>query len=88
MILQQLQTYLRTHPRASLAELTRHFQTDAGALRAMLNLLMRKGRVRKLASPACGGCSSCAPESLELYEWVSAGPGHQSGPGGHPLPSP
>lgn len=70
MILQQLQTYLRTHPQTSLEELARQFQTDADALREMLNLLIRKGRVRKLAGKQCGGCHSCAPESLELYEWI------------------
>ncbi len=69
MILQQLQTYLRTHPPTSLEELVHHFQADADALRNMLNLLIRKGRVRKLAGKQCGGCHSCAPESLELYEW-------------------
>jgi len=73
MILQQLQTYLRTHPQTSLEELARQFQTDADALRDMLHMLIRKGRVRKLAGKQCGGCHSCAPESLELYEWVSSG---------------
>jgi DNA-binding IclR family transcriptional regulator len=72
MILQELQSYLRNHPAVSLEELARRFQTDADALREMLNLLIRKGRVRKLAGKQCSGCHSCAPESLELYEWVQA----------------
>ncbi|WP_449418189.1 FeoC-like transcriptional regulator [Phormidium nigroviride] len=75
MILQQLQTYLRTHPQTSLEELARQFQTDADALREMLHVLIRKGRVRKLAGKQCGGCHSCAPESLELYEWVNSDSG-------------
>jgi predicted ArsR family transcriptional regulator len=70
MILQQLQTYLRTHSQASLEELTHHFQIDADALRGMLNPLIRKGRVHKVAGKQCGKCHSCAPESLELYEWL------------------
>ncbi|WP_373540908.1 FeoC-like transcriptional regulator [Chamaesiphon sp.] len=70
MILQQLQAYLRTIPSASLEELARHFKIDADALRGMLDPLIRKGRVRKLSGKKCGGCQSCAPESLELYEWV------------------
>jgi hypothetical protein len=70
MILQQLQTYLRTHPQTSLEDLSRHLQTDANALREMLNLLVRKGRVRKLTDKPCGQCHSCSPESLELYEWI------------------
>jgi predicted transcriptional regulator len=72
MILQQLQYYLRTHPQASLEELTHHFQIDADALRGMLAQLIRKGRVHKLTDKQCGGCHSCAPESLELYEWVNS----------------
>jgi len=72
MILQQLQNYLRTHPPASLEELTHHFESDADALRGMLAQLIRKERVRKLAGKQCGGCHSCAPESLELYEWVKS----------------
>ncbi|MGI0483810.1 FeoC-like transcriptional regulator [Pantanalinema rosaneae CENA516] len=73
MILQQLQTYLRTHPPTSLEELTRHFQTDADALRGMLNPLIRKGRVRRVAGKPCSQCHSCAPETLEIYEWVNSG---------------
>jgi DNA-binding MarR family transcriptional regulator len=70
MILQQLQTYLRSHPPTSLLELEQQFKVDADALRGMLDQLIRKGRIRKLEGKQCGGCHSCAPESLELYEWV------------------
>lgn len=70
MILQELQTYLQTHSHPSLDELMHHFQSDADVLRAMLNLLIRKGRVRQLVSKACGSCHCCTPESLECYEWV------------------
>ncbi len=76
MILQQLQTYLCTHPQTSLEELSRQFKTDADALREMLNLLIRKGRVQKLASKPCRSCHSCAPESLEMYEWIKTGSGN------------
>lgn len=68
----QLQTYLQTHSRTSLEDLAKHFHSDADAMRAMLMPLIRKGRVRQLASSKpCGGCHSCAPESLEFYEWVA-----------------
>lgn len=70
MILQKLQQYLCDRPATSLTELAQHFQIDADALRGMLAQLIRKGRVRKLESKKCGGCHNCAPESLELYEWV------------------
>ncbi|NJK37852.1 MAG: sugar metabolism transcriptional regulator [Oscillatoriales cyanobacterium RM2_1_1] len=74
MILQQLQSHLRQSSRASLEELAHRFQVDVDALRAMLKPLIRKGRIRKLASQQCGGCHSCAPESLELYEWIRPEP--------------
>lgn len=70
MILQQLQTYLRSHSPISLEELARQFHTDADALRGMLHPLIRKGRVRQLAGKACTRCHQCSPESLELYEWI------------------
>jgi hypothetical protein len=42
------------------------------ALRAMLELLESRGVVRRLPSgtPCGGSCCKCAPESIELYEWV------------------
>lgn len=72
MILQQLQAYLRQHSQTSLQELACHFQIEADALRGMLYPLIRKGRVRKLEGKKCGTCHHCAPESLELYEWIGA----------------
>lgn len=72
MILQELQTYLSQHPRTSLAELGQYFHTDTDALRGMLHQLIRKRRVRKLESKPCQSCHSCAPESLEIYEWIGA----------------
>ncbi|MGA9379954.1 MAG: FeoC-like transcriptional regulator [Phormidium sp.] len=72
MILQELQQYLRDRPVSSLAELAQHFQSDPDALRLMLNRLENKGRVRKLDAKKCGGCHSCTPETMELYEWVKS----------------
>jgi hypothetical protein len=50
MLVQDVQRYLQTHRLVSLATLCRHFQMDADALRPVLSLLMRKGRVRTLAN--------------------------------------
>lgn len=66
----QLQRYLQTHSQTSLEELARHFQSDADAIRGMLAPLIRKGRVRQSLGKQCGKCHHCAPESLELYEWI------------------
>ncbi|MDM7456257.1 MAG: FeoC-like transcriptional regulator [Tepidimonas sp.] len=76
MILSRLNEYLQQRGRASLQDMAQGLDAAPDALRDMLAILERKGRVRHLqASTACGGCSSgvCsrrAPESLELYEWI------------------
>lgn len=71
MLLHELQTYLKQRHRASLQEIHQQFHIEADALRGMLTPLIRKGRVRKLESKPCSHCHSCAPESLEVYEWVN-----------------
>ncbi|MCG6939736.1 MAG: FeoC-like transcriptional regulator [Thiohalocapsa sp.] len=76
MILSQLRDYIAERRRLSLQDMANHFDTDAEALRGMLAMLERKGRVRKLAAgSACGGCCKCDQASPELYEWVDAATG-------------
>jgi predicted ArsR family transcriptional regulator len=69
MLLQDLQSYLKQQHRASLQEIGQRFQIDVGALRGMLDQLIRKGRVQKTEGSKCSHCSNCAPESIEFYEW-------------------
>ena len=71
MILTDIQKYLESQGRASLAQMELKFRMDSNALRGMLNKLIRKGRVRKMSGEKCGGCASCAPEAIEFYEWVT-----------------
>lgn len=71
MILTDIQKYLQGQGRASLAQMELKFRMDDNALRGMLNKLIRKGRVRKMSGEKCCGCSSCAPEAIEFYEWVT-----------------
>jgi putative ferrous iron transport protein C len=74
MILSQLRDYIAERRRLSLQDLANHFDTDPEALRGMLAILERKGRVRKLAAgAACGGCCNCDQAAPELYEWVQEG---------------
>ncbi|MGB5834439.1 MAG: FeoC-like transcriptional regulator [Thiohalocapsa sp.] len=76
MILSELRDYLQQHRRASLVDIMNRFDTDADALRGMLGVLERKGRVRKLPpGAACdsSGCTQCCqaqatPESYELVK--------------------
>jgi hypothetical protein len=72
MILSRVNDYLRQHKRASIGDMACGLDTQPDALRAMLSALERKGRVRRLpAGTACsGGCCKCAPDSVELFEWI------------------
>ncbi len=69
-MLTDLKGYLSERRAASLSEIARRFATDPEALRPMLDLWIRKGKVRRSGGAACGGCVSCAPADIEFYEWV------------------
>ena len=77
MILSDLTHYLAEQKRVALTDISYHFDTDPQALRMMLSMLERKGRVRKLpaGTPCSGGCCHCDPASIEIYEWVDAADG-------------
>lgn len=71
MILSQVSDYLKTHRRAALHDMALGLDATPDALREMLAVLERKGRVVKLAagSACAGGCHKCSPDSVEIYEW-------------------
>lgn len=71
MILSEIRDYLKTHRRASLADLALRFRSDPDALRAMLDKWVAKGRVERIESnAACGStCCKCEPEQIEVYQW-------------------
>ncbi len=70
MLLSKVQNYFKTHAQVSLGELSQALDTDSAVLREMLQLLVRKGRIRRIEGKSCGGCHSCAPEALEFYQRV------------------
>jgi putative ferrous iron transport protein C len=74
MILSELSRYLEQRGHATLADLSCRFHTSPDAMRGMLDLLCRKGKVaRDTARPSCGTrCTSCAPETVEVYRWRGA----------------
>ena len=56
MILARVTDYLKTHRRAALVDMATGLDATPEALREMLSVLERKGRVQKLPSgTACGG---------------------------------
>lgn len=71
MILSDIRGYLADRRQATLPALARHFETDAEALRPMLDLWIAKGCVR-LHRPesSCDGCTLCDAGTCEVYEWV------------------
>ncbi|MCW8862003.1 MAG: FeoC-like transcriptional regulator [Rhodospirillales bacterium] len=72
MILSQIRDYMALRGRASIGDMANHFDADMDAVRGMLDIWMRKGRVRRIESTdECGGCSKCDPLKLEIYEWIS-----------------
>ena len=76
MILSQVSDYLKSHRRVALRDLAIGLNASPDALREMLAVLERKGRVTKLAAgSACGGgCNKCSPASVEIYEWNAPTP--------------
>lgn len=74
MILFQVRDYLKSGGATPLRDLAGHFQIPEEAARQLIEHWERKGKVRKLpAGTLCqGGCRSCSPDSVELYEWTEA----------------
>jgi hypothetical protein len=71
MIIADIERYLAARKRAPLADIACRLETDTEALRPMLTLLERKGRVRRVTPATCAsGCGKCRPEDLEIYEAV------------------
>lgn len=69
----RLSQLLQTHGRASLTELALALHSAPEALAPMLELLMRKGRVREVVGAQggrCGGCCKCEKGAMKVYEWV------------------
>jgi len=81
MILSDIRRYLEQRGQASLAEIALHFDADPEAVRGMLAVWQRKGRVRqRRASAACGSsCSQCDPAATEIYVWEDKSGGPESG---------
>ena len=75
MILSELKGYLQERRQATLSDMALHFRAQPDAIREMLAVWERKGRVRRLPAPVgCGGsCTQCAPGAAEVYVWVEPG---------------
>lgn len=72
MILTQVRDYLRQKGQAPLRDMALEFAMDQDALRPIIEQWISKGKVKKLplGTNCGGGCSSCAPETIEIYQWL------------------
>jgi len=74
VILGDIRDYLRERGQASLADLALHFDSEPDAMRGMLDLWLRKGRVRSIRlGQDCSGCTQCDAAANEVYQWVGDG---------------
>ena len=73
MILTEVRDYLQSRGQASLRDMALSFGMNQDALRPLLEQWIAKGKVEKLPTgTACGGgCSSCAPQEIEIYKWIA-----------------
>ena len=74
MILSRVRDYLKQRGQCTLSDIALHFDTDADAVRGMLEIWIKKGKVEKRsATDSCGtSCQSCDPAATEIYLWCEA----------------
>ena len=72
MDLIRMKHYLQQRRIVPLQDMARHFRVDVNTVRPLLDVWVRKGRVRHLAGarPPCNGCCQCDPATIEIYEWT------------------
>lgn len=74
MILSDVRDYLKQRGQCTLSDIALHFDTDADAVRGMLDVWIRKGKIEKrFVTDSCGtSCQSCDPAATEVYSWLES----------------
>jgi hypothetical protein len=71
MILTELRTYLKLNKRMPLIDIANHFDVTPDAIKGMLELWIRKAKVRRIEGTTCSkGCCKADPAHLTIYEWI------------------
>jgi len=71
MLVTELKHYMAEHRTVPVKDLVIRFQSDPEAIRAMMALLINKGRVRRLDEEQdCDGCQKCPAYEAETYQWL------------------
>lgn len=74
MILTDVRDYVEQQGQAPLRDMALHFGMEPDALRPLLQQWIDKGKISRLpAGTPCQGCSSCTPDSVEIYRWNGLG---------------
>lgn len=75
-MLSEIKKIFNSQKTISLYELSSHFDVQNSAMETMLEVFIRKGKLKKKALEGCNGhsCSSCSehdpePSQTILYEW-------------------
>ena len=79
MLLMKLKNYIKGHPRVSMLELLEHFALDEQAMRNLLAMWVKKGKLDKFipnkscigCSSSCSSCSVSSTLAFELYTWIA-----------------
>ena len=74
MILSEIRDYLKERGQCTLSDIALHFDTDVDAVRGMLDVWIRKGKIEKsYVTASCGSsCQSCDPAATEVYRWCDS----------------
>lgn len=65
---------MQQHGQVSLSDIALHFDIEPDAVRGMLDIWIKKGKVhRRSATSSCGtSCSQCDTAATEIYVWESS----------------
>ena len=74
MILSDIRKYLQERGQSSLADIAVHFDVEPDAVRGMLEIWIKKGKLsRRSATTSCGtSCSQCDTATIEIYVWQAS----------------
>ena len=68
MMLSDLRRHIEERGQATLADLSAHFGADPVIVRHMLEIWIRKGRLRRqCVTDACRSCTLCDAAASEIY---------------------
>lgn len=80
MLMQRILDYIQLKGRANLLDLARYFKINESALEAILDIWIKKGRIKLYDSnqslcddfnnkKSCSDCNGCNPSMSKIYIW-------------------